>query len=152
MKLEDESAEIIKICEIHKQRLNQATRATAHIFPLTTETIENFKEQDLFAMETLVNRFAKLQDLMGTKLFDLCLLKLGETIDGLSMIDKANKLEKASVLTSSNDWMKLRKLRNSVTHEYPGHPEITANILNKLRDHIDEMLSLYDKMKNIIMT
>lgn len=78
------------------------------------------------------------------------MLSLGESIDGLSMIDKANKLEKSSVLDNAHEWMELRKLSNNLTHEYPDHPEITASILNKMYNLIQPMLALQNRIINII--
>ncbi len=146
----EEVDSILKTADIHKLRLNQALRAVQQLFPMTAETVINLNEQQLFAIETLTNRFAKLQDLMGSKLFDLCLLSLGETIEGLSMIDKANKLEKASVLDSTPAWMNLRKLRNGLAHEYPDHPEIAASILNSLHAQIQPVFTLCDRLQSII--
>ena len=148
---QEEIMSIIRVSKIHEQRLLQSLSVIENLFPLNAEKIQNINQNQLFALETLTSRFARLQDLMGSKLFDLCLISLGETIDGLSMIDKANKLEKSSILDNAHSWMEMRKLRNNITHEYPDQPEITAEILNKLHATIKPMLGLYNKILDIII-
>lgn len=143
---EQDKDSIIKVAKIHEQRLLEALAAVDSLFPFNADKVKNIKKTDFFALETLTSRFSRLQDLMGSKLFDLCLVSLGESIDGLSMIDKANKLEKTGTLDSAHWWMEMRRLRNNVTHEYPDQPEITADILNHVHTTIAPMLALFNKM------
>jgi uncharacterized protein with HEPN domain len=79
-------------------------------------------------------------------MFDMCLTALGENITGLSMIDKANMLEKFGIIDSAHHWMGLLKLRNNLTHEYPDLPEVTADILNNLQREMQLMLTLYNNI------
>lgn len=141
---------ILQISKIHEQRLLEALAIVEPMFPFNAEKVLHISQPQFFALETLTSRFARLQDLIGSKLFDLCLLSMGEAIDGLSMIDKANKLEKSSILYSTHAWLEMRKLRNNLTHEYPDKPEITAQILNQLHATITPMLSLYNKIVTIL--
>jgi uncharacterized protein with HEPN domain len=144
--INDDAASIIHVSKIHEQRLLEALALISALFPMDVNKIQNLTQPQLFALEVVTGRFAKLQDLMGAKLFDLCLSSIGETTDGLTMIDKANKLEKFSVLDNAHWWMDMRKLRNNLTHEYPDQPEIAASILNKMYNTIPPMLNFYNKM------
>ncbi len=147
---QEDLGSIISVSKIHEQRLLEALSAIEALFPLDADKIKNINQAQFFALETLSSRFGRLQDLMGSKLFDLCLISLGENIDGLSMIDKANKLEKSSILESTHSWMAMRKLRNNITHEYPDQPEITADILNNINTTIKPMLKLFNKILDTI--
>ena len=146
----DEIQPILQVSKVHEQRLLQALTLVEPLFPFDATSVQYIGQSQFFALETLTSRFSRLQDLIGSKLFDLCLLTMGETVDGLSMIDKANKLEKLSILDSTHAWMEMRKLRNNLTREYPDKPEITAQILNQLHASIAPMLSLYNKIVTTI--
>lgn len=64
--------------------------------------------------------FSKLQDKIGAKLFKKILYELKE-IDRYSipMIDILNILEKLEIIKSTQDWDRLREIRNILSHEYP---------------------------------
>lgn len=71
---QEEVGSILKTALIHEQRLKQALSAVQSLFSMTPEKVQNLNQTDFFAVETLTSRFSRLQDLMGSKLFDLCLL------------------------------------------------------------------------------
>lgn len=145
--IQDETQSIINSAKIHEQRLQEAVAAVKELFPMDANKIQLLTQNQFFALDTLTNRFAKLQDLMGAKLFDLCLNSLGENTDGMSMIDKANKLEKLYLIDDAHMWTDLRKIRNNLTHEYPDQPEVAAVILNKVYTHVTPLVQIY---KNVV--
>ena len=48
----------------------------------------------------------------------------------MTFIDRLNRLEKFGVLDEAENWMKMRQIRNHLSHEYPDQPEIMAEYLN----------------------
>ena len=56
---------------------------------------------------------------MGSRLFKQLLEALEEDISGLPYIDILYKMEKLNLLDNSKDWISLRQIRNTVSHEYP---------------------------------
>lgn len=57
---------------------------------------------------------------MGSKLFKNVLFELKEISDySIPMIDVLNNLEKLNIINSSDEWDRLREIRNTITHEYP---------------------------------
>ena len=147
---QDETQSIINSAKIHEQRLREAVSAVKDLFPMDANKIQSLTQNQFFAIDTLTNRFAKLQDLMGARLFDLCLNTLGENTDGMSMIDKANKLEKLHLIDDAHTWTDLRKIRNNLTHEYPDQPEVAAEILNKVYGHVDSLIEIHKKVTSKI--
>ncbi len=124
--------EILKIAEIHAEKIKYSINRLGNLFPISSVKIQNISEQDFLLLELLTTRFSKLQDFMGGKLVDAFLEAKGELIHGMTMIDKINKLEKLAILDDANIWFEMRTMRNHLSHEYPDHPEITAKYLNQL--------------------
>jgi len=139
--------EILKIAEIHAVRINNARTQLSNLFPISATKVQTLSEHDFLLIELLTNRFAKLQDLIGTKLVNAFLEEKGETFENITMIDKINKLEKLGLLSDANIWLEMRTLRNHLTHEYPDHPEITAHLLNQLFTMVPQLLSLFENLK-----
>jgi len=58
------------------------------------------------------------------------------------LIDVLNKLERLELLESSDNWIDYRKLRNSLTHEYPNSNDDVIEAINL-------SINVYEDMKNI---
>lgn len=122
---------MINISKIHSERLSLAIEKLAPIFPISATKIQALNEHEFLLLELLTNRFAKLQDFIGSKLIDIYLESVGESLESLTILDKVHKLEKFHVIEDGDTWMEMRQLRNHLSHEYPDHPEITAAYLNE---------------------
>ncbi|RUM59404.1 MAG: hypothetical protein DSY59_04535, partial [Persephonella sp.] len=94
------------------------------------ELVENLNIDDfetVKVIDTFIYRFLKLQDFMGQKLFRRFLMVIGDFYEDMSFIDILDKLEKLNIITSSDDWIRIRKLRNKLTYEYPDEIEEMKN-------------------------
>ena len=67
-------------------------------------------------LEALTARFSRLSDLLFQRLFRT--LDQVELNDEGSHIDRLNRMEKRSVISSASEWRLLRQLRNDIVHEY----------------------------------
>ena len=122
----------IKISKIHLERLERATDEIKRMGKLEDVDIENF--EIIKTIDTFIFRFMKLQDYMGYKLFKFFLIETGDFRDDMSFIDMLDKLEKLKIIDSAENWIKLRKLRNKLAHEYPDElEEILADIKEALK-------------------
>ena len=135
---------LIKIAQIHKEHLQFAIKSLADIFPISAEKVANVNEQEFLLLELLTGRFAKLQDFLGAKLIDAFLDSAGEVTEGLTMIDKVNKLEKFGIIENSDEWLVMRQLRNHLSHEYPDQPILTAEYLNQTYTLSKKLIQLAD--------
>lgn len=140
--------EVIKIADIHATRINQAIDKIGHLFPMPEHSVKSMDEQSMLWTDLLVNRFGKLQDLIGSKIIDLFFEQAGDNIDGLTTIDKLHKLEKLNIINDANIWKTMRRVRNYVAHEYPDHPEIMAQHLNQIFTLTPKLLHIYERIKN----
>lgn len=139
--------EIIKIADIHAARIQMALNDLKEILPFDQNKISTIEKQNLLLIELLVSRFGQLQDLLGTKLIDIFLQEQAENIDGLSMLDKIHKLERLEIIEDAEIWKEMRQARNHAVHEYPDHPELTADYLNQLVALTPQLLEILNRIK-----
>jgi hypothetical protein len=137
--------EHLKTCHIHLERMEIAFGKVKHLFPFNSEKVEKLNNAEIAFLELFTNRFSKLQDVLGSKIFPQFLDYLGESSEQDTLIDRLNKLEKFRFIESAEEWKNLRKLRNSFSHEYPDNPDYVADNLNKT-------LKAFDDLKNLLVT
>lgn len=142
--------ENIRITDIEAKRLKQAFESLESCIPLTTDLLENFSHERLTCLDSLVWRFSKLQDIMGSRVFPSLLDALQENRHSLTMIDQVNLLERREFLPSSKIWWEVRQARNSVAHEYPEDPEQLAFKLNHIIRQAEWLLAYWDWLKEEI--
>jgi hypothetical protein len=142
--------ELIKIADIHADRIFFAIDKLRSIFPISAENVQKFSEQELLLIELLTSRFAKLQDFIGAKCIDAFLDSKAEMIAQMTMIDKINKLELLGVIETADLWFKMREVRNHLSHEYPDNYEIIAEFLNQVFVLAPKLLELLHNIKKKI--
>ncbi len=62
-------------------------------------------------------------------------------------IDILNKLEKLGLISSSEQWQKLREIRNAISHEYDDSPELMAQVLNAVFNARIALFEIYGGLK-----
>jgi hypothetical protein len=144
---------IEEIASTHESRISAALKHLKGTFPLTEKSVRHLSDDQLLNMEMLTSRFAKLQDYLGTKVFDIFFEVEQENVDGFTMIDKLNKLEKLGIIHDAHQWRDMRDARNIVEHEYPDNPSLMASNLNKIHEMIPFLLAIkrriFEKMTKI---
>ena len=97
-----------------------------------------YSDEEFVAFEAMTSRYARTTDMLINKV--LRSLDAVEYIDSGTIIDAINNSEKRGI-AESNDFRKLKDLRNSIAHEY-----VTENIVR----FFDKVLDLTPILKNII--
>ncbi len=98
------------------------------------------KDIDLFeALSAINERFAKLQDTLGSAMRHAALLS-GEPDD--TFLRVLSFFEKMNVLPSIEDWQAMRALRNLAAHEYEIDYSEIADHFNTLRSLIPKLYSI----------
>jgi hypothetical protein len=144
--------EFLKIADIHTDRLNYALENLKPIFPFNAKTFQTPTKQQLLFFELFASRFAKLQDLLGTKIFPQVLELTQEPGEFPSFIDKLNQLERLGYITDQKTWLAIRQLRNGLSHEYPDNPEQTATNFNAAYKLVPTLLETLQKIKQFAKT
>jgi hypothetical protein len=108
----------------------------------------NLEDQEIY--EALTSRFARTSDILTQKVIKTFFMLIQEDIR--TVIDGANLLEKLSIVTSADDLLNIREIRNQIAHEYVEnelgalYQDVLQNIpllqkINKkLEDYINEKL------------
>jgi hypothetical protein len=138
---------ILKIADLHAQRIKSALRHIEHLFPINSQILQNFSEEDLAWIDLLINRFGKLQDIIGTKIIDLFLGSQQENVEGLTILDKVNRLEGLGLIENAELWKEMRRTRNHIAHEYPDTPSLMAKYLNQIFELTPKLLIIFANIK-----
>ncbi len=107
--------------------------------PITIETIGLLIENPDFAesLEAFSGRFCRLQDTIGDKLLPAWLLATGE--QPKTVMDNLMKAEKLGMLSSAEEWVSIRLLRNQMIHEYIESMVILVDALNKAHNYESQL-------------
>jgi len=113
--------------------------------PLKTEDMEDINRIKTF--DSFILRFGKIQDIMGEKLFPIFLEELQEYKTSMPLIDILHKLEKLNIL-NADDWIKLRQIRNAMTHEYPDNTDEIIVTITSAIENFETMKNIYTLIAN----
>lgn len=137
---------IINECDRHILRMNSAYRKALAIMPLNVDKYTALVEDEIEHIDQYLFRFAKLQDTIGKRLFKAILSSLEEEIEDLSFIDILNRLEKLKILESAEQWLELRKIRNTLSHTYEDEPEEMSIAINAIFNKKQSIESIYNRL------
>jgi len=85
---------------------------------LPIKNYEELTQLQRFALNALIFRFSKLQDIIGAKIFRNYLEYSGYNTAEKSFFDILKEIEKENIV-DIDTWDELRELRNKIAHEYP---------------------------------
>ena len=129
-----------KELNIHFSRLDMILPELISYIPFSEQDFNDIEK--IKTIDSFIYRFTKVQDRMGEKFFPLILAELYEYKSNMAFIDVLNRLEKLELLESSDKWIEYRKLRNTLTHEYPDNED-------EIIEAINLSIEVYAKMKTI---
>lgn len=99
------------------------------------------------ATDQFVLRFIKLQDTLGEHVLRRFAVEvLGEPVEDAALIDVVTRLERFGLL-ELREWMQWRALRNVLTHEYPGRPDLRAAVLNQALAAAERLQALLGRLE-----
>lgn len=137
----------LDISKRHADRLAWAMSQLTRKFPLSAEAIATLNDTELAVLDQFSTRFAKLQDVMGAKLFPAILELTKEQGHYPAFLDKLNQLEKIGAIESADQWLILREMRNEFSHDYPDDPALQSATLNKAYILAGELLAILNKVE-----
>lgn len=119
----------------------------ATLIPFTLDNFKDLSDERLGYLDLFTNRFVKLQDVIGSKIFPVIFELLQENKQNLSALDRLHALEKLEIIDDSQDWVQMRNARNMVAHEYPTNYELIAKNLEDIRRHAEQLLHDWDELR-----
>jgi len=139
---------VLSECDKHLARMRYAAAKMSGFMPLNAESFQRLQEDEIASIDQYLFRFAKLQDAIGERLMVLFLEYLQEpNPKGKAFIDILNRLEQLGWLEDRSTWMELRKIRNSIAHQYEDEPEFAAEGLNTIFTKAPVLEGIYNHLK-----
>jgi len=108
----------LKEAKRHVERLNDVLERLKPLYPFDIEKFNNLTSSQKDMLDTLVFRFSKLQDLLGSKIFREFLNHTGFITEGKTFLELLREIEKEGI-TDIDTWSQFRKVRNLLAHDYP---------------------------------
>ena len=134
--------------EVTRLEVRYLTLTDARLFtaPMTPAQVLSLPGEVELAerVDAFVARFGRLQDGLGDKLLPALLRLLGEPVG--PMIDNLARAERWNWLSSADDWLRVRQLRNQMIHEYVKDPLVLADALNAAHESVALLVSVADQL------
>ncbi len=140
----------LALCQLHTLALRDALKDIETLGPLSQDQVSENKSLRRI-LDQFAYRYTRLQDDMGSKLLPALLEALGEDIASLANIDRLNRLEQLGWISSSEEWLDLRRIRNEFTHDYPQNTDEKLQKLTsafKAAQRLQEIFSELNKKQN----
>ncbi len=107
---------------------------------------EALNQLERFALNALIFRFSKLQDLIGVKIFRTYLDFSGFETAEKSFFDILREIEKEGII-DIDSWSELRELRNKIAHEYPEDIDEMIESINLFIEKSGELITISNKLE-----
>ena len=119
---------------------------------ITQEWIENLitTPEGRDCLEAFVGKFPRMQDTLIDKLLPHCLAAVGEKTG--SALDNLNRADRLGLLSNTDQWLAMRRLRNRLVHEYVEDKADLVAILNLARGMADELLTAGQTIRKFAQT
>jgi hypothetical protein len=134
-------------CQRHAHHLRHAMASLEDKLPLSGSQLATLDDEAVQDLDQFVLRFGRLQDAIGARLLPAVLRLLQEPFEDRPMIDKLNRLEKLGFLQSSEQWQRLRAIRNRFSHDYPDDPDKNAALLNVAFQSVDDVMAILQRIE-----
>lgn len=131
---------------IHIARLREVLGSLQKLYPLSVAKIGALASADKDKLDVLAFRFAKLQDLLGAKIFREYLAVLQYPVEDKNFLELLRELDKEKIV-DIDLWSEFRGVRNSISHDYPSEEEEKAQAINYLIQHIEKLIEITQKIK-----
>jgi len=136
-----------QVCEeldIHFRRIDVLLPEIKSYLPFKESDFDDTEK--IKTIDSFIYRFTKVQDRMGEKFFPLVLVELQEYKRSMALIDVLHRLEKLELMENSDTWIEYRKLRNTLTHEYPDNEDEIIEAINLSIEAYSDMKNIYRKI------
>jgi hypothetical protein len=129
------------ITEFKKQALKaliQLEKSFKKVSKLSPD-INTLSDEECETWEAFSSRFARASDILISKYFRALILQADPGWRG-TLRDSLDQVEKLKVISSADEWLSIRELRNSAAHEYTD--EDLSHFHEKLRQKTPTLLAL----------
>jgi len=118
--------------------------------PLNSKYFEELSNEELIEFDSIAYRFSKIQSIFAEKVFKEILEEIGYSTINKNFLEILTLCERNGIISDTKIWKDLRKIRNSLSHDYPDEIEeviFTINEIFKTLDFFEEILKNIEKIK-----
>lgn len=128
------------------------TQTTGRLFTKSIDAawVESLEDSPEIAerLDAFVARFGRMQDTIGDKLIPEMLKQVLETPG--SLLDNLNRMEKLGLISSVQDWIEARNIRNRLVHEYMRDAKEFAQALNRAHELVSLLIETNRSIRNYV--
>ena len=128
---------------MHIDRLEEILTYLKKFYPLSVDSLEKVSPDKL---DAFAFRFAKLQDLLGAKIFREYLEKLNFPTEDKNFLTLLKELDKEGVI-DIDKWAEFRSVRNSIAHDDPYEEDEKIEAINYLIENIEYLFKIISCIK-----
>jgi hypothetical protein len=132
---------------IHINRLLDILNILEELYPLDNHKLETMSLDNKDKLDVLAFRFAKLQDLLGTKIFREYLAVLQYPIEDKNFLELLKELDKEKII-DIDIWSEFRGIRNSISHDYPSEQDEKLEAINYLIKNVKYLINITKNIKD----
>jgi len=121
----------------HMQLIEEAKS----VINLPIVNYEQLSNLEKFAINALIFRFSKLQDLIGSKIFRTFLEFNKFDTKDKSFLILLKEIEKEGIV-DIDTWDEFRKIRNNIAHEYPGEEDEALEAIELLIEKSTDLIKI----------
>ena len=138
----------LKEADVHIERLKEILEYLKSFYPLDIDSFEDINRDKL---DAFVFRFAKLQDLLGAKIFREYLESVNFPTVNKDFLSLLKELEKEGII-DIDKWAEFRSVRNSIAHDYPYDESEKIDAINYIIKNIGYLFEVIKKIEDKIET
>ncbi len=138
----------LKEANLHIERLKEILEYLKNFYPLDIDSFEDINRDKL---DAFVFRFAKLQDLLGAKIFREFLEAVNFPTINKDFLSLLKELEKEGII-NIDKWAEFRNVRNAIAHDYPYDMSEKVDAINYLIQNIEYLFETTKKIEDKIET
>ena len=138
----------LKEAKLHIKRLREILKYLKKFYPLDIDSLE---EIDRDKLDAFAFRFAKLQDLLGAKIFREYLESINFPTQDKNFLELLKELDKEGIV-NLDKWAEFKSVRNSIAHDYPYDEDEKIESINYLIKNIEYLFDVTQKIENKIET
>ena len=128
----------------HIELIEESLDVLQQILPI--KNYEDLNQLQRFALNALIFRFSKLQDLIGVKIFRNYLDFSGFNLSDISYFDILREIEREGIV-DIDTWSELRELRNKIAHDYPEELDEMIESINLFIGRSSQLIAISKKLE-----
>ena len=141
----------LKEADHHIQRLNSVMATLKKYHPFHKDIFSSIESDILDKLDVLAFRFAKLQDLLGSKIFREYLEVNSYPLEGKSFLEILKELDKEQII-DIDKWSEFRGVRNALAHDYPFEEYEKLEAINYLIENIEYLVEVTQRVRRKVET